>query len=246
MSGDVLLVFIAVVGARFLVPLLIPRYPLPAIIACLVLDGVGPDDLPGLRLRPARLPELRQGDGRLLPGDRLPRDDAQLGDAAGVRVGESCTSTGWSGWWRSSCSQVRALLLIFPNTFEYFFIAYEGVRSRWRRCGSRWRWWLGGRADLGVHQAAPGVLDPHRPARLHRLPRREHLGPASAPRVAGRAGPGVLVRGPPRLMSDRLACKLAADPLPEEMDTAAEQPAWRASAARPLGGNPREGGPGRA
>ena len=33
------LVFIAVVGARFLVPLLIPRYPLPAIIASLALDG---------------------------------------------------------------------------------------------------------------------------------------------------------------------------------------------------------------
>jgi hypothetical protein len=23
-------------------------------------------------------------------------------------------------------------LLIFPNTFEYFFIAYEGVRTLWR------------------------------------------------------------------------------------------------------------------
>ena len=33
------LVFVAVVGARFLVPLLIPRFPLPAIIACLVLDA---------------------------------------------------------------------------------------------------------------------------------------------------------------------------------------------------------------
>jgi hypothetical protein len=33
-------VFIAVVGARFLVPLLIPRYPLPAILAALILDGV--------------------------------------------------------------------------------------------------------------------------------------------------------------------------------------------------------------
>ena len=29
-------VFVCVVGARFLLPLLIPRYPLPAIVACLV------------------------------------------------------------------------------------------------------------------------------------------------------------------------------------------------------------------
>src|SRR5262245_13751817 len=28
-------------------------------------------------------------------------------------------------------SQIRALLLIFPNTFEYFFDAYEGIRTRW-------------------------------------------------------------------------------------------------------------------
>ena len=34
------LVFVAVVGARFLLPLAIPFYPLPAIVACLILDGV--------------------------------------------------------------------------------------------------------------------------------------------------------------------------------------------------------------
>ena len=33
-------VFWAVVLARFGLPLLIPRYPLPAIVGCLVLDGV--------------------------------------------------------------------------------------------------------------------------------------------------------------------------------------------------------------
>ena len=35
-----ILVFVAVVGARFLLPLTIPRYPLPGIIACLILDGI--------------------------------------------------------------------------------------------------------------------------------------------------------------------------------------------------------------
>ena len=34
------LIFVLVVGARFLLPLLIPFYPLPAIILCLLLDGV--------------------------------------------------------------------------------------------------------------------------------------------------------------------------------------------------------------
>ena len=33
-----------VVGSRLLVPLLISRYPLPAILACLVIDGVDQTD----------------------------------------------------------------------------------------------------------------------------------------------------------------------------------------------------------
>jgi hypothetical protein len=28
-------------------------------------------------------------------------------------------------------TQIRALLLVFPNTFEYFFDTYEGIRTRW-------------------------------------------------------------------------------------------------------------------
>src|SRR3954451_20751412 len=40
MTATAPVVFLAVVGARFLVPLLIPRYPLPAIVTALVLDGV--------------------------------------------------------------------------------------------------------------------------------------------------------------------------------------------------------------
>src|SRR4051794_33367156 len=32
-------VFVAVVGGRFLLPLLIPYYPLPGVVSCLILDG---------------------------------------------------------------------------------------------------------------------------------------------------------------------------------------------------------------
>ena len=39
-------------------------------------------------------------------------------------------------------SQIRALLLLFPNTFEYFFIAYEAVRTRWSNRRFSFRWWL--------------------------------------------------------------------------------------------------------
>ena len=40
MSGSETVIFTVVVAARLLVPLLIFRYPLPAILACLVIDGV--------------------------------------------------------------------------------------------------------------------------------------------------------------------------------------------------------------
>jgi hypothetical protein len=43
-------------------------------------------------------------------------------------------------------SHWRAFLLIFPNTFEYYFIAYEGVRTRWdpTRFGLRFWIWTAG------------------------------------------------------------------------------------------------------
>ena len=35
-----MLIFWAVVMARFFIPLAIPRYPLPGVLACLILDGI--------------------------------------------------------------------------------------------------------------------------------------------------------------------------------------------------------------
>ena len=45
-------------------------------------------------------------------------------------------------------TQTRALLLVFPNTFEYFFIAYEGIRTRWAPVVYKLRWWV---LTAGVH-----------------------------------------------------------------------------------------------
>jgi hypothetical protein len=126
------LVFISVVGARFIVPLAIPRYPLPAIIAALVLDAVDQtifqqftdSDLEGYQsydkaldvyyLAIAYISTLRNWTnlhafevGRYLWYYRL----------AGVTAFEMFNS--------------RTLLLVFPNTFEYFFIVGSFVRLRW-------------------------------------------------------------------------------------------------------------------
>jgi hypothetical protein len=131
--GATELVFAAVILSRLLVPLLIPRFPLPAIIACLVIDGVdqsifqtvAPDaDLAGYQsydkaldvyyLVIAYISTLRNWTNqravyiaRFLIFYRL------VGVVLFELTGE------------------RALLFIFPNTFEYFFIFYEAVRLFW-------------------------------------------------------------------------------------------------------------------
>ena len=117
---------------RLLVPLAIPRMPLPAIIGALVLDGIDQTifqrwtslDLTGYQsydkaldvyyLTIAYLSTMRNWDNvtafvasRFLLYYRL----------VGVLLFE------FTG--------ARAMLLLFPNTFEYFFIFVEAVALRW-------------------------------------------------------------------------------------------------------------------
>jgi hypothetical protein len=126
------LIFGVVVASRVLVPLAIPRFPLPAMLAALVIDGIDQTifqtftslDLSGYQsydkaldvyyLSIAYVATLRNwthlaafGVSRFLYYYRL----------VGVVLFE--------------LTQVRALLLVFPNTFEYFFDFYEAVRVRW-------------------------------------------------------------------------------------------------------------------
>jgi hypothetical protein len=121
-------VFLVVVGARFLVPLLIPRFPLPAIVAALVLDGIDQTvfqwfgfDPPGYQgydkamdvyyLAIAYLSTLRNWTSR-----------------PAVRVARFLYFYRLIGVVAFELTEWRPLLMIFPNTFEYFFIAYEVYR----------------------------------------------------------------------------------------------------------------------
>jgi hypothetical protein len=125
-------VFWVVAVARFLLPLTIPRYPLPGIIASLLLDAVDQtifQQFPGLEL------EGYQGYDKAL-------------DIYYLAVAYISTLRNWSNlfairvsrflfYWRLvgvalfELTQLRWLLLVFPNTFEYFFIFYEAHRLRW-------------------------------------------------------------------------------------------------------------------
>ncbi len=117
-----------VIAARLLIPLLIPAYPLPGVIAALVLDAV---------------------DQTLFQTfTHLPLDGYQSYDKAldiyYLSIAYISTLRNWANHFAFQVgrflfyfrlagvalfelSQWRVLLFIFPNTFEYFFIWYEMV-----------------------------------------------------------------------------------------------------------------------
>jgi hypothetical protein len=124
-ASDWLLVGLVVV-ARFLLPLTIPRYPLPGIVASLVLDGVDQT-------------LFQQFTGLSLAGYQ--GYDKAL-DIYYLTVAYISTLRNWAHapplrvarflfYWRLvgvtafELTSLRALLLIFPNTFEYFFVFCE-------------------------------------------------------------------------------------------------------------------------
>jgi hypothetical protein len=135
----------------------------------------------------------------------------------------------------------RPLLLIFPNTFEYFFIAYEIVRLGWdpARVSLR-RWMLTAAAiwifvklpqEWWIHVAQLDVTDT--------LAAYPVLYPVLAVVFAGLALFGWFWLWP-RLPARAWTWHVAADPLPAEMDTAAERDAWIAAHWRVWSGRTAE------
>jgi hypothetical protein len=134
LAGDDAAVVAAIVGVRLVVPLFIPRVPL-VIVAALLVDGVDQTIL-------AALTEVNTGE----TGPYQSYDKAL--DVYYLTVAYLSTMRNWAsegafrvgqflffyrlvGTTLFELTEQRALLLIVPNTFEYFFIAYELVRLRW-------------------------------------------------------------------------------------------------------------------
>lgn len=235
MDTGTTLVFVAVVGARFLLPLAIPYWPLPALVACLVLDGVDQTvfqlfgyDPPGYQgydkamdvyyLAIAYLAMLRNWDS-----------------VGAFRVGWFLYFYRLVGVVLFELTHARALLLVFPNTFEYFFIAYETVRARWSPAALALSWWISAAAliwvvvklpqEWWIHVAQLDVtefLDAHRWVIV--LLFLVLVGGAALVRYA------VL----PRLPRADWDWRLRPEPLPEQIDEAHEQAAWRAAHDRVL------------
>ncbi|WP_244928049.1 hypothetical protein [Nocardioides sp. W7] len=215
MSTGETFVFLAVIGARFLVPLLIPRFPLPAILSCLVLDAADQSifqafgyDPPGYQgydkamdvyyLALAYLSTLRN-----------------WSSVAAYQVGRFLYFYRLVGVVAFELTQVRALLLVFPNTFEYFFMAYEAIRSRWSPVRWALRWWIGVAAFIWVFIKLPQEWWIH----VAQLDVTEFLeenawaGPLVVAVVLVAAG-AFWIWGRPRLLPADHPWRFSADPLP--------------------------------
>ncbi|TDT17986.1 hypothetical protein BDK89_3600 [Ilumatobacter fluminis] len=131
MSSDQL-IFVIVVLARLGIPLLIFRYPLPAILAALVIDAA--DQTIFQNYTDLELAGYQGYDKAL---DVYYLAIAYLStfrnwaDPFAARVAQFLWYYRLVGVVAFELTQVRALLLVFPNTFEYFFICYEVVRLAW-------------------------------------------------------------------------------------------------------------------
>jgi hypothetical protein len=131
MSNDEL-IFLIVLASRLLVPLLIFRFPLPAIIAALVIDAA--DQTIFQNNTDLDLTNY-QGYDKALDVYYLAiayiSTFRNWSDPFAARVAQLLWYYRLVGVVAFELTETRALLLIFPNTFEYFFIAYEAVRLAW-------------------------------------------------------------------------------------------------------------------
>jgi hypothetical protein len=127
-----ILVFLVVVLARFGIPLFIPRFPLPSIVAAMLLDAA--DQTIFQQFTDLDLSSYQSYDKAL--------DVYYLAIAYISTLRNWTNATGYAtarflwcyrliGVAAFELTQWRALLLVFPNTFEYFFMWFEAVRLRW-------------------------------------------------------------------------------------------------------------------
>jgi hypothetical protein len=125
-------VFVVVVLIRFLLPLLIPKFPLPAILGCLVMDAADQtifqaftdDPLEGYQTYDKAI-DVYYLAIAYFSTMRYWRDPMAFEVSRFLYIYRLIGVTLFE------LLDQRWLLLVFPNTFEYFFIAYEAVRTRW-------------------------------------------------------------------------------------------------------------------
>lgn len=125
-------VFLVVLALRFGIPLLIPRFPLPAILAALVIDAA--DQTIFQQFTDLNLDGYQNYDKAL---DIFYLTIAFLAvyrnwtNTVAINVARFLWYYRLVGVWLFEIYQERWLLFVFPNAFEYFFIAYVVVGTQW-------------------------------------------------------------------------------------------------------------------
>lgn len=233
MTTQTTVVFVLVVGLRFLLPLFIPKWPLPAVLACLVLDGIDQSIFQAFGFDPPGYQNYDKAMDLFYLSIAFLASLQNWTRSAAVRISRLLFFYRMVGVMLFEITGVRALLLVFPNTFEYFFIAYEAVRLRWdpRRFGLRF--WVIAAAAIWIVIKLPQEYWIH-VAQLDFTDTWQDV-PWFPPLIIGAVLVGLallwfVVR--PRLLPADWSWRLAADPLPGEMDTASERDAWTAANAR--------------
>lgn len=134
-------VFLLVIGGRFLIPLFIPRYPLPAIIGCLVLDAADQTIFQAFGYDPPGYQSYDKAMDVFYLAIAYLATLRNWQNVAAYSVGKFLYFYRLLGVFLFEMTGARAVLLIFPNTFEYFFIAYEAIRTRWAILARSLTWW---------------------------------------------------------------------------------------------------------
>ncbi|MFC6160128.1 hypothetical protein [Kribbella jiaozuonensis] len=223
-------VFWSVVLARFALPLLIPMFPLPAIIACLLLDGVDQTIFQTFGFDP---PFYQSYDKAM---DVFYLSIAYLASLrnwthpGAVKISRFLFFFRQIGVVAFEATGIRLLLLLFPNTFEYFFIAYESVRTRRNPLRYTFKFWVIVAAAIWIFVKLPQEYWIH----IAKLDLTDTIRDVSwfLPTlvVAILVLLAVLyffVR--PRLSPADWSWRFRADPLPEGIDEASERAAYQAA-----------------
>jgi hypothetical protein len=233
MSTGETLVFLAVIGARFLVPLLIPLVPLPAIIACLVLDAADQTIFQSMGYDPPGYQGYDKAMDVYYLAMAYMATLRNWASVAAFQVGRFLYFYRLVGVVAFELSHVRALLLVFPNTFEYYFIAYEVIRLRWDPIRFQLKFWVLVAGAIWIFVKLPqewwihiAQLDFTDMVRAH-----PWVGVLIAVAVVTLVAVMWLVILP-RLDPAEREPVLTSDPLPEAIDDRTERAAWVARHGR--------------
>ncbi len=126
--GEVVLAVVVV--ARILIPLGIPRFPLPAILAALVIDAADQTLLAALDAEPSNYQQFDKALDVYYLAVAYISTLRNWTDGPAFRVGQFLWYYRLVGVAAFELNGARFLLLVFPNTFEFFFIFYEAYRLR--------------------------------------------------------------------------------------------------------------------